>query len=447
MDNENRTIRFCANEEDIPAMIEEMKKLAGSFQAEVEEVESTCENTDFLLERIKQQNPRMYWNVVRLLNTIAEKMSIRKVNWKVIRQFLITANAEICMSYMEYNEYNQKHNFDISESDIVTCNYGRHLEGEIGGDERMALVCKKEAGSQIYLVPILRKRPGKFRMLLNENEYCVYNERFYGSDNYLLIDRGCYVNRKRIQEIVGKVTPQFLQKVLQELPKAFDFANTIPSNGTQADCKEERGNDEIVEDIVTEKKDTKTVQSVFTAKESTENFEDMVKAEESIKNTELVDKIIAIAGTKTSEDIEHHTSEETKEAIAIIVPSRVTDKKMSLTEVILSEVIGGALDNLDTSKEPEEQIDFFLIEIGMPREEVIKNAFIAACNISKITYPNTVLEVFKMCQDQKEDESTIERKLKENFQDWLTQHPALKEKCPKISFMNLLRIFAKKFAN
>lgn len=43
-------------------------------------------------------------------------------------------------------------------------------------------------------------------------------------------------------------------------------------------------------------------------------------------------------------------------------------------------------------------------------------------------------------------EEIIENILKEAFKNWLEKYPTLTEKFPKISFMALLKVFAKKFA-
>ena len=431
MDNKNQVIEFLADEEDIPAMIEEMRNIAESFQAKVEEVESLCESEEYekayedsaesVLKMIKQRDESMYWKIDKLLRTIFKKMNTR-IPWNVLRQFIVTANTEICMSYMEYGEYNRKHDLDISVGDIVSCCYERHLPGEIVGATRMAVVCKKEQGNQVYLVPIVRRKSGDFRILISGDDLICGN--LFRSNNYLMLKMGRYVNRKRILGVIGKVTPEFLQKVLHQLPAAFDFTDTIQNNDVHTDYRKEGGN-AVDESVVIQAEDSEAAKAVAKEAENTANFEKVVEIEER-----------------------NHTSEETTEAIAIVAPSKkATDKKMSLTEATLLEVIGCALNKLDISKELEEQIDFFLTEIGMTTEKTMKNAFIAACNITKINYPNVALEVYKMCQDQKEDENTIKVKLKAEFKDWALLQPVLLAKCPRVSLMNVLRIFAKRFAN
>lgn len=44
------------------------------------------------------------------------------------------------------------------------------------------------------------------------------------------------------------------------------------------------------------------------------------------------------------------------------------------------------------------------------------------------------------------NEDVIKATLKENFKKWLEQYPELAKKCPKMSLMSVLKVFAKKFA-
>ena len=121
-------------------------------------------------------------------------------------------------------------------------------------------------------------------------------------------------------------------------------------------------------------------------------------------------------------------------------------KKVSNEESALLEVIGFALEKLDASKTLEEQVETFLTDIGMSTsEKMVTQAFIIACNIEKINYENVVLKLHDVYHPEFKEEA-IKRILQDNFKEWLNQYPTLAEKCPKISFTSLLKVFAKRFA-
>lgn len=120
-------------------------------------------------------------------------------------------------------------------------------------------------------------------------------------------------------------------------------------------------------------------------------------------------------------------------------------KKVSEEEAALLETIGFAFDKLDTSKMVEEQVDSFLTDIGMTTtERMVTQSFIIACNINKINYENVLLGLHD--EFPKVKKAIIKNILTEAFNNWLEKYPNLAEKCPKISLMTVLKVFAKKFA-
>ena len=111
----------------------------------------------------------------------------------------------------------------------------------------------------------------------------------------------------------------------------------------------------------------------------------------------------------------------------------------------MQEVIGFAFDKLDPSKKVEDQVENFLADIGMvSNEKMITQSFVIACDIKKIKYDNVILRLHEEFPEMNEE--TIKNTLKETFKYWLEKYPTLAEKCPKISIMAILKLFAKKFA-
>ena len=70
--------------------------------------------------------------------------------------------------------------------------------------------------------------------------------------------------------------------------------------------------------------------------------------------------------------------------------------------------------------------------------------YIIACDIKKINYENVLLGLHELFPTVKEE--IIKNILKDAFKNWLDKYPTLAEKCPKISLMAVLKVFAKRFA-
>lgn len=120
-------------------------------------------------------------------------------------------------------------------------------------------------------------------------------------------------------------------------------------------------------------------------------------------------------------------------------------KKVGSQESALLNIIGDSLEKLNRTKTVEEQVETFLIDIGMATtEKMVTQSFVIACNIKKINYENVIIELHNMFPKVKEN--IIKLILKENFKKWLDVHPELVESCPKISLISVLKVFAKRFA-
>ena len=133
------------------------------------------------------------------------------------------------------------------------------------------------------------------------------------------------------------------------------------------------------------------------------------------------------------------------EEIVVTKQSKVfeVEKNLGKEETAMLEVIGFALDKLDSSKPIKEQLDSFLSDIDMPANEVIVQSFIIACNIDKITYGCILCELDKSFSYLRR--KRFNRVLKETFKIWLEKYPTLQEKFPRVSFMTMLKLFSKRF--
>lgn len=127
------------------------------------------------------------------------------------------------------------------------------------------------------------------------------------------------------------------------------------------------------------------------------------------------------------------------------VSTELDSKKDHDGEMALLETLGSAFGKLDSSKKVEEQIDSFLTNIGMiTTEEIVKDSFVTAYVIKKITYETIIHELHNIHPNL--TKPNIKAILKKTFKEWLTQYPELAKQCPRLSFMTLLKAFTKKFA-
>lgn len=320
-----------------------------------------------------------------------------------IGDYILTSISEISM------RYNNKGCIEYSVGDIVDCNYGVHLGGEISGGHVFAIVCKVTTRSMAYLVPISKASENVESLsylTFDVPKDVIYDSEYYTSGTALL-DKGRFLRAERFHAVVGRTTPEFFTKVLNQLSTTFNFTgNTVMNDDTEVNS----GND-----------------VVKVAEAETVMKEEGVETTAKVNHTESIPE-----GVDNSEV----TMSETKSKRA---------KNVGGEETALLNAIGDSLEKLDCTKTVEEQVETFLTDIGMiTTERMVTQSFVIACNIKKIKYENVILELHNMFPKVKEE--IIKSILKENFNKWLDVHPELVESCPKISFMAVLKIFAKRFA-
>ena len=328
--------------------------------------------------------------VNKLLKTVSWAIFKMNISEKEIGEFIWTSINEISM------KYTKKDNISFSVGDVVACNYGIHLAGEVNGGYVSSIVCNISNTGMAYVVPIIKNQEN-----LTSDSYLTFTVPdgiVYDTLNYtggtVLLDKGKYVRPERFQEVVGKTTPEFLTKVLNKLATTFDF--------------------------------------------TTVNMEKV-----GILDTPDVASIKKIAGKNTS--TQKSASQEDSKTAEIKVKTKSDYKKVTDYEIALMETVGAAFYKLDSSKKVEEQIDSFLTNIEMTTtEKIVTQSFVVACKIKKITYDNVILELQNIFP--KVNEKIIEITLRNNFKKWLESHPEVAIKCPRITFMSMLKLFAKKFA-
>ena len=393
------------------------EKVAVSTHKESVSTSKTLEpqsEDDLIIRKVEFKNEYIEQLINKLLRTISWAMFKNQASKEEISHFIFSTISEISMNY------NNTACIPVSIGDVVDCNYGTHLPKEINGAHVSAIVCDISFG-MVYLVPITKQSDN----LVSRSfiKFTVPNDIIYDEKDYVngtvLLDKGRYLRPERLNQIIGKTTPEFLAKVLHQLSTTFDFTDKIAENGIKpTNCK-----------TTTDKTITPEVDETTTTGTTSPEADNPTIAGTS-DNGEQQPTVIVSSEAKPEETISQ-------------VATVSTTQKVSNVEKALLESFGSAFDKLDPSKPIQEQIDSFITDIGIPTgEKMLRKTFVIAYDIKKITYENVILELHKMYPTVNED--IIKASLKESFKKWLEQYPELAEKCPKLSLMSVLKAFAKR---
>ena len=374
---------------------------------------------DLIIQKVEFENEYVENLINKFMRTAYWAMYRMNVPEKEIGEFILTSIHEISM------RYNSNGTIEYAVGDIVDCNYGIHIAGEINGGHVSAIVCNITNGNMVYVVPITKARENLTSLsylIFDAPDDVVYNNDYYTGGTALL-DKGRYLRAERFNEVIGKATPEFFAKVLNQLSTTFDFTSDIEM--TDDDTETDFGN-EIVGIVKTEDETAVVKTDVAVAKRTVETI-----SEEDATDGDDTES------TPVNANNSDVTTTEPK--------PKKTAKKVGSEKSALLNIIGESLKKLDSTKKVEEQVVDFLTDIGMTTsEKMVTQSFVVACDIKKINYENVILELHNMFPKVKEE--IIKSILKENFKKWLDLHPELVESCPKISLMAVLKVFAKRFS-
>lgn len=125
------------------------------------------------------------------------------------------------------------------------------------------------------------------------------------------------------------------------------------------------------------------------------------------------------------------------------VESKTSSKKANTTQTItIEKAIAEALDKLDSTKNPEEQIETFLEDIGMPKTEKLKYAFTVALDMPRITFEAVTAKISEKYPKWKE--ADIKKELRKVFKNWIEKNPELVENYSRSSLVSIIKLFVKK---
>lgn len=379
---------------------------------EPEEPVVTAESLE--IPKIEFSNKEVEDQANKLMRIVYWMIYSNKAQPRDMCQYLMSTCAEILM------KYSPRELVKFSVGDIVVCNYGNHPNGEVSGGHVHAVVCDIEEDGSFYAAPITKHKieGDQQKYLTFEHNIDVdYTESKY-TGGTILLKKGKFICPERVQEVVGKARADFFGKLLAALPDTFRF-----SHNDYAKKLSERYGDVDNDDSMLCAHSDALVEAV-----SAEVISD--------------DRVTETPVEKTSgESMENLTYSDSSNEDMNEGKSFSSTQKPSAEDYI-AELLASSLANLDKSKSVEEQTDKFLNCIAFQsNEKIIKQSFIVACEVKKIGYESIILELRNVYPNIKEE--NIKAILREEFNKWLTLHPDVKEKYPKISFMVLLKVFAR----
>ena len=190
---------------------------------EFEEVTRNAEADTYL--QFKYTCPEVYEQIQKLLRSIFWLMRYKGAIPKDVCKHLMDASTEMHM------KYNPKEMVEVKVGDVVDCNYGNNIPGEISGGHVHALICNIDDGGMIYAIPI-----GKASSIADDKSFLHFVAKTdieYVSPKYtggvLILKKAQYINPLRVQSIVGHAMPEFFEKVLLAVLTTVDFSGKLAS--------------------------------------------------------------------------------------------------------------------------------------------------------------------------------------------------------------------------
>ena len=146
----------------------------------------------------------------KLIKTIVWAMS-HGMSSEEVQKYIWTMITEISYSNSNSSELRVK---NVSVGDVVQVNFGKHPIGEMSDSRGYAIVCNISTDGSLFLVPIDKESSN-----IDSNSFNILEN----SDVTVLLEMSKYVNPRRLDKVLGKVEPEFLKELLNQIAITFDF--------------------------------------------------------------------------------------------------------------------------------------------------------------------------------------------------------------------------------
>lgn len=169
----------------------------------------------------------------KLIKTIVWAMS-HGMSSEEIQKYIWTMITEISYSNSSLSELRVK---NVSVGDVVQVNFGKHPIGEMSDSRGYAIVCNISTDGSLFLVPIDKESSN-----IDSNSFNILEN----SDVTVLLEMSKYVNPRRLDKVFGKVEPEFLKELLNQIAITFDFN----SNAEESNCPKSSNEELALQEII-----------------------------------------------------------------------------------------------------------------------------------------------------------------------------------------------------
>ena len=340
---------------------------------------------------------------LRHLKTILSyNLNVKEAPEEDLIKFIKSAGIEVGM------KYNPREIPKFEVGDIVQCNFGHHLDGELYGGYVFGIVCDI-SDNTFYVVPITKKQledSCEYMPFIAGVDVDYYDPSLEGGT--ALLRMGGTYNRQRVNAVVGRVRDSFFTKMIEALSRAFIFTNTP--------AKQDESVDEVETQPVAEETTAEPTEKVDTSNEA-----------EGVENAEPVDE--EKSEEKTTESAEEQEGGE---------PENLTAEEYILRKY------SNVFSTIDYSAPIEGQIDAVVDALGFDSSnKITRGAFKASIGIKKFDYH--IIQTFIATDFPDTTLDQIGEILKQEFRKWKDANPDIKEKYPRIGMRTILKVFSNKF--
>lgn len=336
-----------------------------------------------------------------LLRTIHWAVHNQNVPEKIINNYVRACNGTINMAYGK-NDL-----IPIERGSLVDVCMGQNIPGELNGGNVPCIVCWVQEENFAHVVPLVSKIPNSSNashtITAKPQEDLSYSAGNQDTAYTVLLDKGQLIHRARIQKIIGTVSKDFVNKVfngiitctVEKLGKKIKTKSEIPASAQQSDIT--------------------------------------TSQEPSSPST----------GSGTSSrnlDVKSSTPQ-------ITVCGKTSNKPLHKHEHMLTTALATYLNSVNEANPKKEEIARFMERINMPKDEyeLFFQAFVQTASVDKVVKAD-ICERVSIVSSDTPDKDFVAQSLKKQFQQWLNKnHPTIAAECPKISFVDLLKLVKTKF--
>ena len=363
--------------------------------------EKDNKDVGLVINLVKPETLLLQKTINSLMRTIYWAVKSQNVEERIIKNYVLSCNGTLNMAYGK-NDL-----IPIERGSLVDVCMGQNIPGELNGGNVPCIVCWVQEENFAHVVPLVSKVPNSsnasYTITAKPKEDLTYSAGNQDTAYTVLLDKGQLIHRARIQKIIGTVSKDFVNKVfngiitctVEKLGKKIKTKSEIPASAQQSD-------------ITTSQEPTKP------------------STESGTSN--------GILDVKPSTPTPQST-----------VCEKVSNKHKH--EHMLTTALAAALNSVNKANPKKDEIARFMERINMPKDEyeLFFQAFVQTASVDKVVKAD-ICERVSIVSSDTLDKDFVAQSLKKQFQQWLNKnHPAIAAECPKISFVDLLKLVKTKF--